>query len=148
MLECPPDTSVTGAARLMAERRCSAIVVTAGRGTIENLLREIAGRGISLAVDDFGTGYSSFRYLQALPVDTLKVDRSFLAGVGPAGSDGTIVRAIVAMAKSLGIMVVAEGVETASQLAFLRQICCDRAQGYLLAVPSPPQAMPRVALAV
>jgi PAS domain S-box-containing protein len=135
-------------ARRLQFELVESMAMTAGRGTIENLLREIAGRGISLAVDDFGTGYSSFRYLQALPVDTLKVDRSFLAGVGPARSDGTIVRAIVAMAKSLGIMVVAEGVETASQLAFLRQICCDRAQGYLLAVPSPPQAMPRVALAV
>ncbi|MDE1183461.1 EAL domain-containing protein [Paraburkholderia sp.] len=138
------------------------MAMTNGHGAIEDLLNELAQRGISLAVDDFGTGYSSFRYLQTLPVDTLKVDRSFLAGVGvartdepnrnadrpprPDISDGTIVRAIVAMAKSLGMTVVAEGVERISQLDFLREIGCDRAQGFLLGRPAPGALMQRTPL--
>ncbi|MFP3569841.1 EAL domain-containing protein [Paraburkholderia sp. SIMBA_030] len=112
------------------------------------LLRELAGRGISLAIDDFGTGYSAFAYLQTLPVDTLKIDRSFLAQIGPGTIDGAIVRAIVAMAKALGITVVAEGVEQESQMQFLREIGCDRAQGYLLARPAPAHQMQRTALGV
>ncbi|ARP94203.1 EAL domain-containing protein [Bordetella genomosp. 13] len=119
-----------------------------GHSATESLLNELSARGVSLAIDDFGTGYSSFTYLQTLPVDTLKVDRSFLAGVGTHGYDGAILRAIVAMAKSLGVTVVAEGVETPAQLAFLRDIACDGVQGFLLARPSPPQSMARAALAV
>lgn len=109
------------------------------------LLRELARRGISLAIDDFGTGYSAFAYLQTLPVDTLKIDRSFLAQIGPGTTDGAIVRAIVAMAKALGITVVAEGIEQESQMQFLREIGCDRAQGYLLARPAPAYQIQRTA---
>ncbi|AUT66389.1 EAL domain-containing protein [Paraburkholderia terrae] len=117
-----------------------------GREETGALLRELAGRGISLAIDDFGTGYSAFAYLQTLPVDTLKVDRSFLAQIGPGTTGGAIVRAIVAMAKALGITVVAEGVEQESQMQFLREIGCDRAQGYLLARPAPAYQMQRTAV--
>ncbi|WP_322044399.1 EAL domain-containing protein [Paraburkholderia sp. J67] len=120
------------------------MAMTSTNGGIEALLQELAARGISLAIDDFGTGYSSFRYLQKLPVDTLKVDRSFLAQIGDAASgNGSIVRAIVAMAKSLDVSVVAEGVETAQQWRLLREIGCDRAQGFLLARPGPAATMPR-----
>jgi len=108
-----------------------------GNGITESLLGELARRGVSLAIDDFGTGYSSFTYLQALPVDTLKVDRSFLAGIDGRRRDSAILRAIVAMARSLGLTVVAEGVENADQLHFLREIGCDRGQGFLLARPVP-----------
>ncbi|MBP0629926.1 EAL domain-containing protein [Cupriavidus sp. AcVe19-1a] len=108
-----------------------------GNGMTEALLAELARRGVSLAIDDFGTGYSSFTYLQALPVDTLKVDRSFLAGIDGRRRDSAILRAIVAMARSLGLTVVAEGVENADQLCFLREIGCDRGQGFLLARPVP-----------
>ncbi|WP_042259569.1 EAL domain-containing protein [Paraburkholderia heleia] len=142
------------AARLQLEL-VESMAMMSGRGGIEALLQELAARGISLAIDDFGTGYSSFKYLQSLPVDTLKVDRSFLAdmaGPGPgmsprvkksAARDRSIVRAIVAMARSLGVTVVAEGVETPRQLEFLREIGCDRAQGFLLARPAPAESMPR-----
>jgi EAL domain-containing protein (putative c-di-GMP-specific phosphodiesterase class I) len=142
------------ATRLQLELVESMAMMT-GRGGIEALLEELAARGISLAIDDFGTGYSSFKYLQSLPVDTLKVDRSFLADLAAPGPgtpprvkqnvarDRSIVRAIVAMARSLGVTVVAEGVETPRQLEFLREIGCDRAQGFLLARPAPAELMPR-----
>jgi len=115
-----------------------------GNGATELLLGELARRGVSLAIDDFGTGYSSFTYLQTLPVDTVKVDRSFLSGINARERDGTILRAIVAMAHSLGLTVVAEGVENAGQLQFLREIGCDRAQGFLLGRPGPADALPRI----
>ena len=97
--------------------------------------------GISLAIDDFGTGYSAFAYLQSLPVDTLKIDRSFLAQIGPGTTDGAIVRAIVAMARALGITVVAEGVEYDAQWRFLREIGCDRAQGLFAGRAGPRRAV-------
>ena len=115
-----------------------------GHGSTELLLGELARRGVSLAIDDFGTGYSSFTYLQTLPVDTVKVDRSFLTSIDARERDGTILRAIVAMAHSLGLTVVAEGVENAAQLQFLREIGCDRAQGFLLGRPGPADALLRM----
>ena len=87
------------------------------------------------------TGYSSFTYLQTLPVNTVKVDRSFLTAVIERERDGAILRAIVAMARALGLTVVAEGVENIAQLQFLREIGCDRAQGFLLARPGPAEAL-------
>ncbi|AJG19728.1 EAL domain-containing protein [Cupriavidus basilensis] len=107
------------------------------REEIGILLRELAARGISLAIDDFGTGYSSLAYLKDLPVDTLKIDRSFLATSDSRNPDGAIIRAIVAMGHALGIDVVMEGVETEEQLAFLREVGCHQVQGFLLARPQP-----------
>ncbi|KDB09748.1 diguanylate cyclase/phosphodiesterase with PAS/PAC sensor(s) [Burkholderia sp. lig30] len=112
------------------------------REEIGILLRELAGRGISLAIDDFGTGYSSLAYLKDLPVDTLKIDRSFLADSGSGSSpDGAIVRAIVAMGRALGLDVVMEGVETKEQLAFLQEIGCHQVQGFLLGRPQPAEQL-------
>ena len=111
------------------------------REEIGILLRELATRGISLAIDDFGTGYSSLVYLKDLPVDTLKIDRSFLADCGADGADGPIVRAIVAMGRALGLDVIMEGVETEQQLAFVQEIGCHQAQGFLLARPQPPEQL-------
>ncbi|WP_321816005.1 MULTISPECIES: EAL domain-containing protein [unclassified Paraburkholderia] len=153
--QCLHDGFLTQLANILAETGLPAnrlqlelvesMAMTSANGGIEALLQELAARGISLAIDDFGTGYSSFRYLQKLPVDTLKVDRSFLAQIGDfASGDGSIVRAIVAMAKSLEVSVVAEGVETPQQFQFLRDIGCNRAQGFLLARPAPAASMPRV----
>jgi len=107
------------------------------REEIGILLRELATRGISLAIDDFGTGYSSLVYLKDLPVDTLKIDQSFLTDCGSGSADDAIVRAIVAMGRALGLDVVMEGVETAKQLAFLQEIGCHQGQGFLFARPQP-----------
>jgi diguanylate cyclase (GGDEF)-like protein/PAS domain S-box-containing protein len=97
-------------------------------------LKEI---GVDLAIDDFGTGYSSLSYLRRFPVDVLKVDRSFVDGLGPDPHDSSIVAAIVSLAHTLDLVCVAEGVETAEQLAGLRRLDCDSAQGFLFAKPLP-----------
>ncbi|WP_027794751.1 EAL domain-containing protein [Paraburkholderia acidipaludis] len=111
------------------------------REDIVSLLRELVARRVSLAIDDFGTGYSSLAYLKDLPVDTLKIDRSFLAGDETRNSDRAIIRAAVAMGQALGLDVIMEGVETPEQMAFLREAGCHRAQGYLLAKPQPVESL-------
>jgi diguanylate cyclase (GGDEF)-like protein len=98
-------------------------------------VRKLKGTGASIAVDDFGTGHSSLSYLRRFDVDHLKIDRSFVAGIGVERSDETIVKAIIAMGHSLGLTVVAEGVENREQFEFLRAHGCDRVQGYLFSRP-------------
>ena len=101
----------------------------------QTTLTSIKQMGIKISVDDFGTGYSSLAYLKRFPLDTLKIDRSFVKDVG-IDPDGTaIVHAVIALASSLRLSVVAEGVETAEQLAFLRDTQCDQVQGYLISQP-------------
>ena len=100
-------------------------------------LEKISALGISIAVDDFGTGYSSFSYLKRLPINVLKIDRSFVTDIGSSSEDEQIVAAIVQVAHALGLMVVAEGVETQSQAGFLGKLGCHFAQGYLYAKPLP-----------
>lgn len=91
--------------------------------------------GISISMDDFGTGYSSLSYLKRLPVDVLKIDRMFVSGVTVNEDDDLLIKAIIAMAKGLDLSLVAEGVETDQQLAFLRQLGCDYIQGYFFSKP-------------
>jgi predicted signal transduction protein with EAL and GGDEF domain len=98
-------------------------------------LNEVRSMGVRWAIDDFGTGYCSLTYLSRLPVDSLKIDQSFVQSSSPA--DASIVAAIIAMAHGLGLTVVAEGVETVGQLKALSALGCDRVQGYLLARPMP-----------
>ncbi len=100
-------------------------------------LRGLRSLGLHLSVDDFGTGYSSLTYLKRFPVEALKVDRSFVAGLGIEADDTSIVEAVVHLGHSLGLRVVAEGVETPLQLNLLRELECDRAQGYLFGRPRP-----------
>jgi len=102
---------------------------------LADLLREIKSLGVSFSLDDFGTGYSSLSYLKKFPISELKIDRSFLLEVPANNDDNSIVRAIIAMAHSLGQVVVAEGVEEIEQLEFLRQHDCDIIQGYYYSKP-------------
>jgi EAL domain-containing protein (putative c-di-GMP-specific phosphodiesterase class I) len=104
--------------------------------------------GITVALDDFGTGFSSLAYLQALPIDVLKVDRSFVQGLEGGGASARIVDTVVRLAHGLGVRVVAEGVESQAQLEALRKLGCDTAQGYLLARPQPPQAITSLLLGI
>ncbi|MPZ86695.1 MAG: EAL domain-containing protein [Nitriliruptorales bacterium] len=95
--------------------------------------------GIRLAVDDFGTGYCSLSYLQRLPVDVLKIDRSFVAGLGSDGRQAKLTEGIVQMARTLDMQIIAEGIESSGQLAHLRRLGCDLGQGYLFSYPLGPE---------
>ena len=101
------------------------------------LLQEIAAMGVNIAIDDFGTGYSSLAYLRRLPLKALKIDRSFVMGMNDNAQDAIIVRSTVALAHSLGLSVIAEGVENAETLTLLKGMGCEQAQGYHLSRPLP-----------
>lgn len=100
------------------------------------ILAELRALGVHFSIDDFGTGYSSLAYLKKLPVQTLKIDRAFVIGIGQNPSDETIIEAILKIASSLGLLTVAEGVETEVQMAFLRGMGCDQIQGYFYSKPA------------
>jgi EAL domain-containing protein (putative c-di-GMP-specific phosphodiesterase class I) len=96
-------------------------------------LNALVALGCGVALDDFGTGYSSLAYLKVLPVNKLKIDKSFMDGVPSDSSDVRIARAVIALANSLGMSLVAEGIETEAQLDFLREYDCDSYQGWFFA---------------
>ena len=105
------------------------------------LLHQIQRRGVRLAIDDFGTGYSSMSLMKQFPIDTIKIDRSFVRDLENSSEDRAIAKAIISMGKALGLTVVAEGVETTEQDAFLRANECDEFQGYLFSKPIPAEAI-------
>ncbi|MBN1773790.1 MAG: EAL domain-containing protein [Deltaproteobacteria bacterium] len=112
--------------------------------TVERLM-ELKAIGVRVAIDDFGTGYSSLGYLKRFPVDTLKVDRTFLRDVPDDEENATLCAAVIGLARSLGMSVIAEGVETAAQVEFLREKECDELQGFLFSRPVPPDELARLA---
>ena len=103
------------------------------------ILQSLRKRGVRVAIDDFGTGYSSLSYLRKFPVDALKIDQSFVRQISAAGDDRSIVTAVIALARSLKLRVVAEGVETLDELRFLQAHQCEEAQGYYFSRPVPPE---------
>jgi len=106
--------------------------------------QQLRDLGVKLAIDDFGTGYSSLSYLKRFPVDYVKIDQSFIRGLGEGSEDAAITRAIIAMAHSLELKVVAEGVENQEQLDFLKAQGCDEVQGYLISRPVAAQELMRL----
>ena len=129
-------------------RLCLEITETAmmaDPGAIGETLSALKALGVRLAVDDFGVGHASLRQLRALlPVDTLKIDKSFVDGITDDADDAAIVEGVVRLAHSLGLQAVAEGVETAEQVAMLRGFCCQTGQGYHFARPAGPEAIARM----
>jgi EAL domain-containing protein (putative c-di-GMP-specific phosphodiesterase class I) len=101
------------------------------------ILQELKDVGVRVSIDDFGTGYSSLNYLRRLPLNFLKIDRSFVKNISLIRSDEAIIKTIITLAHSLNLATVAEGVETQNQLDFLVQAGCDEIQGYLLSPPMP-----------
>ncbi len=103
--------------------------------TAMEALKRLHSRGIRIAIDDFGTGYSSLSYLKNLPIDCLKIDRSFIKDISHDQNDEQIVKTLISMAHSLNLNIVAEGVEESDQLQLLNEFGCDEIQGYLLSKP-------------
>jgi EAL domain-containing protein (putative c-di-GMP-specific phosphodiesterase class I) len=100
-------------------------------------LRQVRELGVHIALDDFGTGYSSLGYLSRLPIDTLKIDRTFVHGMTENADDASIVSAIISLGKALNLTIVAEGVETEEQARLLKLLRCHQMQGYLFSKPVP-----------
>jgi EAL domain-containing protein (putative c-di-GMP-specific phosphodiesterase class I) len=134
-------------AGVIAQRLELEVTENALMGNINNtplILRQIRALGVTLSIDDFGTGYSSLAYLKRLPLDTLKIDRSFIQSIPTSTQDMEIVQGIIIMAHTLHLSVVTEGVETRQQYEFLQQHGCDFIQGYLLSRPVPLEELQRL----
>ena len=125
------------------EREITESMIMHSVGTTMQKLTALGDIGIRIAIDDFGTGHSSLAYLKRFPIDTLKIDRSFIADLTRNTEDKTIIAAIITMGKSLDLIVVAEGVETVEQLDFLRAHGCDEYQGYYAHKPMPAEEFVR-----
>jgi diguanylate cyclase len=124
-------------ARFLEVELTESVVMTEPEASV-TILEQLSQMGVLVSIDDFGTGYSSMSYLRRLPVDKLKIDREFIREITSHPDDASIVRAIVSLAHSLRLKVVAEGVEAVEQLEFLKSLGCDEYQGYYFspAVPA------------
>jgi EAL domain-containing protein (putative c-di-GMP-specific phosphodiesterase class I) len=129
----------TGLSPVRLELEITESTIIADKTRTLHTMRQIRALGVTIALDDFGTGYSSLDTLRSFPFDKIKLDRSFMNDVESSPQSKAIVRAVLALGKSLNIPVLAEGVETDDQLAVLRREGCDEAQGYLLGRPKPPE---------
>jgi len=129
----------TGLSPARLELEITESTIIADKTRTLHTLRQIRALGVTIALDDFGTGYSSLDTLRSFPFDKIKLDRSFMKEVESSPQAKAIVRAVLALGKSLNIPVLAEGVETTDQLSVLRREGCDEAQGYLLGRPQPPE---------
>jgi EAL domain-containing protein (putative c-di-GMP-specific phosphodiesterase class I) len=136
---CEPDHPRLRPEQLELEITESTILADPFR--VRQVLARLNEMGLRLAIDDFGTGYSSLAYLKRLPVQTIKIDRSFVMGMCEDASDATIVRSTIDLGRNLGLDVVAEGVETQEVWDALRSLGCSLAQGYLLGRPAPAEEL-------
>lgn len=126
-----------GAGSLCLELAESALIDSTP--STKRALEDLKSVGVALALDDFGTGWSSLAYLRRFPIDMIKVDRSFVSGLATNADDAEVVRAVVSLGHALRLSTVAEGVETAEQAQYLRDIGCDYGQGYLFGRPALPE---------
>ena len=115
-------------------------LIRADRATYQ-VFAELTDLGIALALDDFGTGWSSLAHLRRYPISILKIDRSFIAGLGNDHGDTEVVKAVISLGLELGLDIVAEGVENEEQVQLLAELGCPHAQGYLFGKPAPPTAI-------
>jgi diguanylate cyclase (GGDEF)-like protein/PAS domain S-box-containing protein len=127
--------SETGLACQYLELEVTESLLLSNADMTSSVLRELKGMGLKLAIDDFGTGYSSLSYLKQFPFSKLKIDRSFIRDVAVNSDDAAITTAIISMAKSLSLKVIAEGVENEAQMSFLRKLGCEEIQGYYFSKP-------------
>jgi EAL domain-containing protein (putative c-di-GMP-specific phosphodiesterase class I) len=125
----------TGLEAQLLEMEITEGLLVEDSGSTSAVFRELKEMGISLAIDDFGTGHSSLSYLRQFPISILKIDRSFVGQITADTEDSKIISAVIGMAKSLGYVVVAEGVETSAQKTYLQAQGCAQAQGYLFSQP-------------
>ncbi|HEX7634360.1 MAG TPA: EAL domain-containing protein, partial [Noviherbaspirillum sp.] len=139
MVECILQESGIAANRLDLEITESILLQRSDENIA--MLKQLSALGVQLSVDDFGTGYSSLAYLQRYPVNTIKIDQSFIHGIEQNANDRALVAAIIAMARSLGLKVLAEGVETAQQAAFLAEHGCLCVQGFYYSAAEPPEVL-------
>ncbi len=127
----------TGVAPHCIELEITEGILMQNTDEVIEMLCQLNELGLDISIDDFGTGYSSLSYLKRFPIDTLKIDRSFVIDIATDVDDAAIVKAIIALAHSLRMRVIAEGVENAAQLAFLKQHGCDEYQGFYFSKPMP-----------
>ncbi|HEU0186740.1 MAG TPA: EAL domain-containing protein [Gallionellaceae bacterium] len=131
-------------ARFLELEITESLLIDGADSAVLFMLEEFKSLGVALAIDDFGTGYSSLSYLKLFPIDKLKIDQSFVRGIGKDSDDASLIRAIIAIARSLRLAVIAEGVETKEQLDYLSQQGCDQMQGYYFSHPLPAAELPGV----